>query len=64
MILKLTFQNFVFDHVAVSENAVHVDDVNKDESTPIVVIIPGLTSDSSSPVSCCYMNHDFVYVCA
>jgi hypothetical protein len=55
----------VFDHVAVSENAVHVEDaVNKDESTPIVVIIPGLTSDSSSPVSCCYMNHDFVYVCA
>jgi uncharacterized protein (DUF779 family) len=54
----------VFDHVAVSENAVHVDDVNKDESTPIVVIIPGLTSDSSSPVSCCYMNHDFIYVCA
>jgi hypothetical protein len=25
--------------------------VNKDESTPIVILIPGLTSDSSAPVS-------------
>jgi abhydrolase domain-containing protein 1/3 len=40
-------------NTVVSENAVHVDDVNKDESTPIVVIIPGLTSDSSSP----YLKH-------
>ncbi|GAU15921.1 hypothetical protein TSUD_41440 [Trifolium subterraneum] len=38
----------------VSENDVNVDDVNKDESTPIVVIIPGLTSDSSSPSDCFY----------
>ncbi|KAK2404199.1 alpha/beta-Hydrolases superfamily protein [Trifolium repens] len=41
-------------NTVVSENAVHVEDaVNKDESTPIVVIIPGLTSDSSSP----YLKH-------
>ncbi|XP_045826983.1 embryogenesis-associated protein EMB8-like [Trifolium pratense] len=39
---------------SVSENAGHMDDVvNKGESTPIVVIIPGLTSDSNSP----YLKH-------
>jgi len=27
--------------------------VAKDESNPVVVVIPGLTSDSFSPVSCC-----------
>lgn len=54
-ILWLTFQNFVFDLVTVSDSDVHVDGVTKDdEFTPIVVVIPGLTSDSSSAVSYCY----------
>jgi len=39
----------------VSASAIHMEDVVcKDESTPIVVVIPGLTSDSSSAVS--YVN--------
>ncbi|XP_004496351.1 embryogenesis-associated protein EMB8-like [Cicer arietinum] len=38
----------------VSGNALNVDNVvTKDESTPIVILIPGLTSDSSSP----YLKH-------
>lgn len=39
-------------YVTVS-GSVHHDDnvVTKDDSTPIVICIPGLTSDSSSPVS-------------
>lgn len=39
-------------YVTVS-GSVHHDDnvVAKDDSTPIVICIPGLTSDSSSPVS-------------
>ncbi|XP_027364072.1 embryogenesis-associated protein EMB8-like [Abrus precatorius] len=41
----------------VSGGACHLDDVaSKDESTPIVVVIPGLTSDSSSA----YIKH-FAY---
>lgn len=36
-----------------------MDDVSKDESTPIVVVIPGLTSDSSSAVS--YIMSLFVW---
>ncbi|KAK7343829.1 hypothetical protein VNO77_12877 [Canavalia gladiata] len=39
----------------VSDGAPHVDDVaSKDESTPIVIVIPGLTSDSSSPSNFSY----------
>lgn len=39
----------------VSAGAIHVEGVVcKDESTPIVVVIPGLTSDSSSAVSLYY----------
>ncbi|XP_061346307.1 embryogenesis-associated protein EMB8 [Gastrolobium bilobum] len=38
----------------VSGGALHMDDVvSKDESTPIVIVIPGLTSDSSSA----YLKH-------
>ncbi|KAG5152612.1 hypothetical protein JHK84_029084 [Glycine max] len=39
----------------VSAGAIHMEDVvSTDESTPIVVVIPGLTSDSSSASDCFY----------
>lgn len=48
-------------HFTVSGSALHVDDVvPKGVSTPIVVAIPGLTSDSSSAVS--YLCHAFLYL--
>lgn len=51
-ILRLVFQTFVYDRFTVSGGAFHMDDVvSKEECTPVVMIIPGLTSDSASPVS-------------
>lgn len=59
----MTFQIFVSDYyyVTVSGSVHHDDDVvTKDDSTPIVICIPGLTSDSSSPVSYPIM---LLYIC-
>lgn len=49
----------MFDHFTVSGGAFRMDNVSKDESTPIVLVIPGLTSDSSSAVS--YIL--FLFIC-
>ncbi|CAJ1976812.1 unnamed protein product [Sphenostylis stenocarpa] len=50
----LIIHSYVSDHGTVSAGAIHMEDVVcKDESTPIVVVIPGLTSDSSSA----YLKH-------
>ena len=49
---RLIFRTYVSNHGTVSAGAIHMEDVvSTDESTPIVVVIPGLTSDSSSAVS-------------
>ena len=46
------FWTNVSNHGTVSAGAIHMEDVvSRDESTPIIVVIPGLTSDSSSAIS-------------
>ncbi|XP_050916529.1 uncharacterized protein LOC127131659 [Lathyrus oleraceus] len=45
---ELAWKNFVIGYFTDSSSV-----VNKDESTPIVILIPGLTSDSSAP----YLKH-------
>lgn len=48
--------------VSVSGGAPHVDGVaSEDESIPIVVVIPGLTSDSSSQVSVSIQTLFFIH---
>lgn len=51
-----TFLVFWFEYLTcftVSQGALHMNhSVSKSDTTPIMVVIPGLTSDSSSPVSC------------
>lgn len=47
---------FVSDHFTVSG-----DVASEDESVPIVVVIPGLTSDSSSQVTVSILTLFFIY---
>ena len=57
------------DYFTVSDGGRQIDDaVSRDDTTPLVVVIPGLTSDSHSPVSCiiylclltCPHDHDLI----
>lgn len=41
---------FLFDSI-VSETSLQVHGTNTDAVIPLVIVIPGLTSDSASPVS-------------
>lgn len=36
----------------VSEGTSNTNTISKDDKTPLVVVVPGLTSDSDSAVSC------------
>lgn len=52
----LSPNSFIF-YVSVSGSTMGKDNViSKEDTTPIAVIIPGLTSDSASVVSCRYLT--------
>lgn len=49
--------NFFILYVSVSRSTIGKDNViTKEDTTPIAVIIPGLTSDSASVVSCTHLT--------
>ena len=45
----------------VSEDGFHMNNaISRDDATPIMVVIPGLTSDSSASVSSVFVFHSFL----